>query len=118
MFYCQQYIGKLKCDMEGKYVVSTSSLRRGRIVPASVALLVTLSSMAMTWFFLNSYKAAHASSVIEVPTQTIPWGIAFDKSGHVWVAEPGCDAAPACSSAFPATIGEYNLSNAGIVKNY
>ena len=95
-----------------------SILRRGRIARTAIAMLVTLSSIVMAWIFLNSYTSAHASSVIEVPTQTLPWGIAFDKSSHVWVAEPGCDPAPACSTAFPATIGEYNLSNASLVKNY
>ena len=88
------------------------------MVRASVVLLVALSSIAMAWIFLNSYISAHASSVIEVPTQATPWGIAFDKSGHVWVAEPSCDPAPACTTAFPATIGEYNLSTASLVKNY
>ena len=98
--------------------VQTSRLHRGSIARAPIALLVTLASIAMAWIFLNSYIAAHASGVIEVPTQPLPWGIAFDNNAHVWVAEPGCDPAPACSSAFPATIGEYNLSNASLVKNY
>src|SRR5438105_7225630 len=30
-----------------------------------------------------------------------PWGTAFDTSGRVWVAIPGCDPSPTCSSATP-----------------
>src|SRR5947209_4759829 len=112
----------LKHNMEGKqYLMSTaraSAFTRGRITRTAFALLVTLSSIALTWTFLNSYQSAHASSVIETPTQATPWGIAFDKSGHVWVAEPGCDPAPTCANAFLAIIGEYNISNASLVQNY
>jgi virginiamycin B lyase len=121
MFYYQPYIEKLNYNLEGKWVVSTAKVLgfgRGRIAHTAIAMLVTLSSIALALIFLNSSKAAHASSVIEVPTQTTPWGIAFDKSGHVWVAEPGCDPAPSCGTAFPTTIGEYNVSNATLVKNY
>jgi streptogramin lyase len=30
-----------------------------------------------------------------------PWGTAFDGSGRVWVAMPGCDPSPTCSSSTP-----------------
>jgi virginiamycin B lyase len=30
-----------------------------------------------------------------------PWGTAFDKAGRVWVAMPGCDPEPSCSSSTP-----------------
>ncbi|HEX5303341.1 MAG TPA: hypothetical protein VFW50_40755 [Streptosporangiaceae bacterium] len=30
-----------------------------------------------------------------------PWGTAFDGSGRVWVAMPGCDPAPSCPSSTP-----------------
>src|SRR5437773_11502164 len=30
-----------------------------------------------------------------------PWGTAFDASGRVWVALPGCDPAPSCPSSTP-----------------
>ncbi len=32
---------------------------------------------------------------------TDPWGTAFDGSGRVWVAMPGCDPSPTCSSSTP-----------------
>ncbi len=30
-----------------------------------------------------------------------PWGTAFDSSGRVWVALPGCDFAPSCPTSTP-----------------
>ena len=32
---------------------------------------------------------------------TDPWGTAFDGSGRVWVAMPGCDPSPMCSPSTP-----------------
>ena len=32
---------------------------------------------------------------------TDPWGTAFDGSGRVWVAMPGCDPSPTCSGSTP-----------------
>jgi streptogramin lyase len=36
-----------------------------------------------------------------VPAGNDPWGTAFDSSGRVWVALPGCDLAPSCPSSTP-----------------
>src|SRR5579872_4828800 len=36
-----------------------------------------------------------------VPSGIDPWGTAFDSSGHVWVAVPGCDPEPMCSPGTP-----------------
>jgi len=36
-----------------------------------------------------------------------PWGLALDKSGDIWFAEPGCDFAPTCPAGTPpGQIGE------------
>jgi len=50
----------------------------------------------------NSSFATSISSINEyfVPG-TNPWGTAFDSSGRVWVALPGCDLAPSCPSSTP-----------------
>jgi hypothetical protein len=40
-----------------------------------------------------------------------PWGTAFDGSGRVWVAIPGCDPAPTCSPSTPP--GKLGLFDAG-----
>ena len=43
-----------------------------------------------------------------VPQQNAdPWGNAIDSQGHVWVALPGCDFAPQCSSTFPGKIAQF-----------
>ena len=50
----------------------------------------------------QSSLASGISSVTDyyVPG-SYPWGTAFDGSGRVWVAMPGCDLAPSCSSSTP-----------------
>src|SRR5437588_7079539 len=46
--------------------------------------------------------ATGISSVTEYPVPGgNPWGTAFDASGRVWVAMPGCDPSPTCSSSTP-----------------
>jgi streptogramin lyase len=49
-----------------------------------------------------SARASGLSSVTDfyVPGSD-PWGTAFDSSGRVWVALPGCDLAPSCPSGTP-----------------
>jgi streptogramin lyase len=38
-----------------------------------------------------------------------PWGTTFDRNGNVWMAIPGCDPSPTCSSSTPpGKIGEFN----------
>jgi virginiamycin B lyase len=61
--------------------------------------------------------AAHATGVTQAPTQTNPWGVVKDSKGHVWVAEPGCDASPTCPNAFPSVIGKYSSTDT-LLKNY
>jgi streptogramin lyase len=34
-------------------------------------------------------------------TNSDPWGTAFDSSGRVWIALPGCNPAPTCASSTP-----------------
>lgn len=95
----------------------SSKLDMGMIVRLSLALLVTLGSIALAWIILG-LTGAHAAGVIETPTKATPWAVAFDKSSHVWVAEPGCDAEPNCQTAFPSYISEYNRTNNTLVKDF
>src|SRR5216683_157526 len=95
----------------------SSKLNVGMIVRLSLALLVTLGSIALAWMILG-LTSARAAGVIETPTQATPWAVAFDKSSHVWVAEPGCDAEPNCTTTFPSYIGQYNRTNGALVKNF
>jgi virginiamycin B lyase len=94
----------------------SSTKNLGIFVRFSLSLLAIVGSMALGWTCLN-ISQAHASGIIETPTHATPWSISIDKSGHVWVAEPGCDAEPACAKAFPSYIGEYNNSNT-LIKDF
>jgi len=81
---------------------------------ASVALALGL--------ILHVHSAAHADPTLiqrQVPAinsqyGSDPWDIKFDKSGHVWVAEPQCDvninAFPICSHTVQSGIIEYSVS--------
>ena len=89
-----------------------------RRIIVRIAAIATLLTVALAWTFASMGSLAFASSIIETPTLTTPFGIAFDNSGHTWVAEPGCDSNPVCQSAFPAAIGEYNTLNVTLVQNY
>jgi streptogramin lyase len=48
-----------------------------------------------------------------------PWGITFDSKGDVWVAVPGCDPSPTCSSSTPpGKIEEYNPATSSWITTY
>ncbi len=78
-----------------------------KILTICVALAV---ATANTFLAVGSIIGAHAQSslasgISSLTTYSVPgsdpWGTAFDSSGHVWVAIPGCDPAPSCSSSTP-----------------
>ncbi|GAC1402474.1 MAG: hypothetical protein NVSMB49_18590 [Ktedonobacteraceae bacterium] len=79
------------------------------IVRIGLASFVLLASLAIGWSLLQHQpdRAHAAASITRASTATNPWGLALDTAGHIWVAEPGCDASPVCSAPPPGTIGEY-----------
>ena len=83
----------------------------------TITLVSLIGSIALSMTLLGTF-AAFAAGVKETPTKANPWGLVFDNTGHVWVAEPGCDAEPNCLTTFRSYIGEYNRSNESLVKNY
>jgi len=93
-----------------------SLVNTGKVVKLCLSLLAIIGSVALAWTFLDIGQA-HASGIIETSTKATPWAIAIDKNSNIWVAEPGCDAEPSCSSAFRSYIGEYNNSDA-LLNNY
>ncbi len=95
----------------------SSIVNVGVMARLSLALCAISGSITLAWVFLG-VVGVHAAGVIETPTQATPWAVAIDKSNHVWVAEPGCDAQPRCPSAFPSYIGEYNRTNGALVQNF
>ena len=78
-----------------------------KILAMCIALAVTAAS---TLLLVGSIIGTHAQSSLAPDISTVtdyfvpgsdPWGTAFDSSGRVWVALPGCDPAPSCSSSTP-----------------
>jgi streptogramin lyase len=71
---------------------------------AALGLIIASISVAM----VNAYhsQAASAQLVMSAADYYVPgsdpWGTAFDSSGRVWVALPGCDLAPSCPSNTPS----------------
>jgi streptogramin lyase len=77
----------------------------------TIGVVLTMVTTSMLFSFgsiigspAQSSRASSMSSFTEyaVPVAGAdPWGTAFDGSGRVWVALPGCDFAPSCSSSTP-----------------
>ncbi|MGH2495807.1 MAG: virginiamycin B lyase family protein [Ktedonobacteraceae bacterium] len=91
--------------------------KRGIVIRATLAIVALTGSIALALTLLGTFSA-FAAGVKETPTQANPWGVVLDKAGHIWVAEPGCDAEPNCLTTFPSYIGEYTRSSEALVKNY
>ncbi|HKV57062.1 MAG TPA: hypothetical protein VJO32_02235, partial [Ktedonobacteraceae bacterium] len=91
--------------------------KRGIVIRAALTIVTLTGSIALALTLLGTFSA-FAAGIRETPTQANPWGVALDKAGHIWVAEPGCDAEPNCLTTFPSYIGEYSRSSEALVKNY
>ncbi len=109
--------------LSGKLRLLASSQPKARTTARILlALLFFISSVGLAWVLLeNAHSAAHADPTLRetyVPainpsfTAIDPWGLAFDTSGHVWVAEPQCDvnvsAVPICSHTITSGMLEYS----------
>jgi streptogramin lyase len=72
--------------------------RRLAALGASALLVGALTTAAP-----RTAVATGIESVTEYPVPGgNPWGTAFDGSGRVWVAMPGCDPSPTCPGSTPA----------------
>ena len=87
------------------------SSKKGRIVRLGLALCVILSILVFGASLIIHQTNAHATGITQATTATNPWGLAIDGSGHIWAAEPGCDASPTCTNPPPGIISEYNLAD-------
>lgn len=83
-------------------------------------VLVSLSvSVAVTFASLHASQAASKLTVTDyhIPSGLDPWGTAFDGSGNVWVAVPGCNPNPDCGNkAGPGKIEVFNPSTSSWTK--
>src|SRR5438876_5379673 len=81
--------------------------RRNRTFRCISAFVATIAATG-PWFGAvikagsPSAFASGITSAVGYPTPYgQPWGTAFDASGRVWVAMPGCDPSPTCSGSTP-----------------
>lgn len=66
------------------------------IVCAAITLGSVHPSLAM-----STIPAKVSATDFYIPSGTAPWGTTFDSSGNVWLAVPGCDPNPFCSTSTP-----------------
>ena len=97
----------------------------GRKILAGLLGLTMLVGGALLALGIGGYEVhkAHASGVTAqdfyIPSGQDPWGTALDGNGHVWLAIPGCDPAPTCSSSTPpGKIAEYNPASSSWMNTY
>ena len=91
-----------------------------------VALSTLVASLALAFnMFGKGVHSVYAGSPgvnvsdFFIPTGQEPWGTTFDSSGNVWVAIPGCDPSPTCSSNTPpGKIAEYKPSASSWIATY
>lgn len=87
-------------------------IRLGRGSRIVLAFFSVFASLLLAWTVLgHTLFPAHATSsasIREIFAHTDPWGVAFDKSSHVWLAQPECDPSPLCSSPVQGVISEYS----------
>jgi streptogramin lyase len=82
-----------------------------RIALISAALFLIVASFAGS--AVGTRMPSALASTLNSVTDTYvpgadPWGTAFDSSGRVWVALPGCDGAACSSTSAPGKLGLYN----------
>ena len=102
-------------------------LNARKIILGLLALLMLIGSailaLSMTGYSIYSTYAHQLYSVTArdfyIPSGEDPWGTTFDSNGHVWLAIPGCDPSPTCSSNTPpGKIAEFNPSNSSWMNTY
>jgi streptogramin lyase len=83
----------------------THTMRKILAFCVALTVITTSTLLAVESIIGSQAQPARASGIgsladFYVPG-TFPWGTAFDSSGRVWVAMPGCDLAPSCPSSTP-----------------
>ncbi len=97
-----------------------------KILLSFVALASLLASLALAF---NMFGKGTPRGFAQSPGVTVtdfwinggqePWGITFDSKGNVWMAVPGCDPSPTCSTTTPpGKIEEYNPAASSWIATY
>src|SRR5689334_17197539 len=100
--------------------------RSKKVLLGIVALATLITSIAMLCGAIGSplrpasvQAAGVTSTDYYLPSGNDPWGTAFDSNGRVWVAAPGCDPSPMCSSTTPpGKIDVFDPATSGWPKTY
>src|SRR5438105_54598 len=75
---------------------------RRNIGLVAAALTTAIVGAACGVIQMDAAPSSGISSVTDYSTPGgNPWGTAFDAAGRVWVALPGCDPSPKCSTSTP-----------------
>ena len=74
-----------------------------KVLLYSFVLVLLSVSVAVTFASVHASRAAGTLSATDfsVPGGIDPWGTTFDSRGNVWLAVPGCNPSPSCSSSTP-----------------
>ena len=93
----------------------TTSVLSARLSVVIIGVLLAAGSLIAAG--LPSAGASGLTSITDYKVPgTDPWGTAFDSSGRVWVAMPGCDLNPSCpSSTPPGKLGLFDPSTSSWV---
>jgi sugar lactone lactonase YvrE len=107
------------CLDEGEGRVFTV-LRSKKLLLCLIVLPTLIVSLAFTFGAVHPTRAASALTSLtdyHVSSGLDPWGTAFDSSGHVWVAVPGCNPNPDCgNNAGPGKIEIFNPTTSAWTK--
>jgi len=86
-----------------------------------LALSLLIASATLTFGAVHATRAASALASVtdyHIPSGLDPWGTAFDNAGNVWVAVPGCNPNPDCSSRTPGKIEVFNPASSSWTATY
>ena len=101
---------------EGEY------MHHKRLLLSFVVLVVCIISATLSGAVHAAFAQRSFTLNVQdwnIPAGQDPWGTAFDSSGHVWVAIPGCDPTPICNSNTPpGIIAEFDPATSNWIANY
>src|SRR5260370_4168331 len=101
-------------------------MNKRKLLLCFVALGTLVASLALAFNMFGkgirpTYAASPGVNVTDfyIPTGQEPGGTTFDSIGNVWVAIPGCDPSPTCSSNTPpGKIAEYKPASSSCIATY
>jgi streptogramin lyase len=92
-----------------------------KVLLCSFVLVLLSVSVGVTFASVHASRAAGTPTVTDyhIPSGLDPWGTAFDSSGNVWVAVPGCNPNPDCGSrTAPGKIEVFNPTTSTWISTY